>query len=291
MTLVHRLSHSTMGTIQTCPRKYFLGKLCAQEQRESTKDTDFGTAFGVGAQAYITMMAKGSYQQEAQEHALTQALLSYGWLEGGYKTFPNLVSGILAFIAEWPTDQWILYKDYTELSFKVALSSESYYCGFIDAVLQDRYTGEIFVLELKTTGANASNLAPYYGQSPQAIGYAAILHALDIPVTLGRLYIILQTLSKSKVAIHQLPFATSLEQVIDWAIGLQLQYEHLLQYEALDFWPKTGNCMAYNRMCQFYGSCDYYNPPPTAAPKQEIEWSISITLESLINKLLARRQS
>lgn len=289
--LVHRLSHTTIGIIQTCPRKYFLGKLCGQEQYEITKDTDFGSAFGIGAQTYITMLARGAYQQEAQEAALTKAILSYGWNEGGYKTFPNLVNGILSFIAEWPTDQWQLWNDATELSFRIALGERSYYCGFIDAVLQDRYTGEIFVLELKTTGLNASNLAPYYGQSPQAIGYAAVLHTLDIPVTLGRLYIVLQTLSARTTKIHLLPFQTSMEQVIDWAIGLHLQYEALKNYEAIDFWPKTGNCMAYNRLCQFYGSCDYYQPPPTVAPKQEIDWSISVSLQSLIDELLIKRRS
>ena len=64
-------------------------------------------------------------------------------------------------------------KPAAELGLRVTVG-EFVYRGFVDLVLKNKFTGEIAVLECKTTSSRVA-LEAQYGMSNQSLGYAVVL--------------------------------------------------------------------------------------------------------------------
>lgn len=144
-------------------------------------------------------------------------------------------------------------KPATELSFVIHLPNGFKYRGFVDAVLQHRISGEVLVLECKTTNAAAVNPAQYKN-SAQAIGYSIVLDAIFPELSAYKvLYLVYQTKSESFV---QLPFSKSYYARALWIRELLLDIDVIMMYEEASIYPMRGeSCYSFFRECEYLQVC------------------------------------
>jgi hypothetical protein len=182
-----------------------------------------------------------------------------------------------------------------ELSFLITLPNNFKYRGFVDAVLQHDETGEVVVLECKTSSAQTLNPATYKN-SAQAIGYSIVLDAIFPELSSYRvLYLVYST---KQLQYDQLEFTKSYVQRARWIRELVLDCETLTLYNDNSVYPMRGeSCFTYFRECQYLGLCqmetDRLAQPITPEQIEKIKetnegYQIQISLDDLINSQLSK---
>jgi len=297
------LSYSSLLTLHTCPRKFQLYKLnTTVEQVEDIPGSitfAYGHAVGAGIQ--------GILEGKTIEQVMFQEFLSWDVdlmadNPKQNKSFWGAMFAIRQFQSMYLNGylegyELVRYKDKpaSELSFVIHLPDGFKYRGFVDAVLQHKITGEVLVLECKTTNAAAVNPAQYKN-SAQAIGYSIVLDALFPELSAYKvLYLVYQTKSESFV---QLPFDKSYYSRALWIRELLLDIEVIKLYEDTDIYPMRGeSCYSYFRECEYMQVCTLstanLTTPLTVADAQKITeqlatFQIHVSLEQLITAQLSK---
>lgn len=261
------LSHSSRGTLHTCPRKYQLYRLASEsialeKEAEIEQGVTFayGTAVGIGI---ASVMENKTDTQIAMDMFLgwdadlldedTKRKKSF-WL--AYFAVQRLVtmrdSGFL-------DDYELVYYERegelvpaVELSFLIMLPDDFIYRGFVDVVLRHKITGDIMVLECKTSSAVAQ--PAMYRNSGQAIGYSVVLDKLFPSLSS---YTVLYLVYESKTFDYkQLPFQKSLFQRALWLQELLIDTQTISLYEEFETYPMHGeSCYSYFRPCEYLSLC------------------------------------
>jgi hypothetical protein len=173
---IRKLSYSSLLTLHSCPRKFQLYRLNSKandnEDAAQSVTFAFGHVVGLGIQEYMThhsidqtywkcflewdvdLLAENTKQQKSFWFAMVAVERFISMCNAGY-------------MRDWALCTYN-GKPATELSFKIQFEDDIIYVGFVDAVLQHNITGEVMVLECKTTSANAIASAAYKN-SAQAI--------------------------------------------------------------------------------------------------------------------------
>jgi PD-(D/E)XK nuclease superfamily len=300
---IQNLSYSSLLTLHSCPRKFELDrKQSIKETGESESDTitfSYGQIVGLGIQLAL--------ESKPYEEIIWQMFL--GWKPELFadnpkqnKSFAAAVYAVDKFIAMrsggYLEGYSLVYYDgkpACELSFLITLPNGFKYRGFVDAVLQHDETGEVIVLECKTSSATTLNPATYKN-SAQAIGYSIVLDAIFPELSSYRvLYLIYSTKSLS---YDQLEFTKSYVQRARWIRELVLDVDAITSYETSDLYPMRGeSCFTYFRECQYMGLCQM-DTSRLIAPishdqarqikEKNLEYQIQITLDDLINSQLSK---
>lgn len=300
---IQNLSYSSLLTLHSCPRKFELDrKQSIREGSESESESitfSYGQIVGLGIQMVL--------EKQPYENVIWQMFL--GWKPELFaenpkqnKSFAAAVYAVDKFIAmreQGYLDGYSLVyydgKPACELSFLITLPNGFKYRGFVDAVLQHDETGEVIVLECKTSSATTLNPATYKN-SAQAIGYSIVLDAIFPALSSYRvLYLIYSTKSLS---YDQLEFSKSYVQRARWIRELVLDADSIHSYETTDLYPMRGeSCFTYFRECQYMGLCQMETDRLTSAPTPEqiqkihetnSTYQIQISLDDLINSQLSK---
>ena len=278
-----RLSYSTNNLVDLCPRKYQIIKLQGEgsdASNENNEHLDYGKALGEGLQCLM-------YTKD-RDLAIVTALAAYHWNETDNKCMESMVLAIMTYEL---SDDWEVAildngKPALELSFKIELGEGDYYCGFMDAVMINRYTNKPGVFEVKTTGSMLNDLSPMYKNSPQGVGYSIVLSAIVPSADFSIHYPVVQLKRTWKPKIKVYEFEKTLKDRLEWLIDLKIQYDQLCTYRDMDYYPKKGqSCLDFNRPCHLFGICDlsaYTESPDYVEQKEEIEWDYVFNLEELI---------
>jgi hypothetical protein len=178
--------------------------------------------------------------------------------------------------------------DAVELGFKINIEPYSYR-GFVDAVLQHEETGEVVVLEVKTTSSKALNPATYKN-SAQAIGYSIVLDVIFPQLSSYKvIYLVYKT---QLYEYEQLPFIKSYLQRALWIRELMLDIETLKMYEEAGVYPMRGeSCYNFYRECEYLNLCTLSTETltePYVPPTHEESFQINLTLQDLINSQLSK---
>lgn len=260
------LSHSSRELLNRCPREYKIYKIGGQMKREDNLDTDFGKAVGVGVQALLL--------GESREAAIwkmflawTGDLLSTSCEAEAHKKkkfFWHTIGAIDGFIAIKP----IIFKDWevaefngkpaVELSFRINFGDNFLDRGHVDVVLRNRITGELMVLELKTTGDNTI-LDAKYGNSQQGVGYGVVVDAVAAQYPEhSSSYKVLYLPYKTKLMEWQpMPYTKTRVQRAAWIKQVLLDVRKIEMYEQENYWPMHGeNCVRFFRACDYYDICN-----------------------------------
>jgi len=258
------LSHSSRTNLHKCPRKYQLYRLGSEEiSLEAEKEKEQGVTFAFGHAVGIGV-ASALEHSGSESKALIDTFL--GWdtelLDTNTKQKKSVWEAIFA-VQRFLTicnngyldDYELVYyegKPAVELSFRITLPDGYKYRGFVDAVLKHKKTGEVIVLECKTSSSSANSAQ--YKNSGQAIGYSIVLDILFPSLSsYSVLYLVYETKSKEYV---QLPFTKSLLQRALWLQELLIDMEHIKLYQSFDTYPMHGeNCYDFFRECEYLGLC------------------------------------
>lgn len=290
-----RLSYSTNTLVSSCARKFQLTKDknltewdIPRDSRENNEHLDFGTAVGIGIATFI--------QSGSLDKALWAALLNFNYAnETIQKNAVSIVTCLETLAATWDPNKWEVAnyagRPAVELSFKIILDSDTqdYYCGYVDAVLQHVETGMSVVLEGKTTGLRGDNIDPLYQNSSQGLGYSTVLDSITQGASSWTvLYLIFQFAQPNIIpSLHIRPYKKSLRDRLEWLINLRYQYEQILSYYAIDYWPKReSGCMFYSKPCQYFGLCDLESMQnlEEAYITKEPEWDFVFHIDELIER-------
>lgn len=300
---IKQLSYSSLLTLHSCPRKFQLDRLQAPQHDDDANKSSvtfaFGHAVGLGVQL--------AFDNKSEEEILFQMFLAWDadLLDENPKQAKSFWHSIQAvqqfismreqgFLSDWELVYWN-GKPAIELSFLIHLPNDFKFRGFVDAVLRNKKTGEIMVLELKTTGFSAVNSATYKN-SAQAIGYSVVLdHLFPELSSYEVLYLVYKTKSRE---YEPLLFTKSYLQRALWIRELLLDLDVIALYENADIYPQHGeSCYQFFRECEYFYTCTLSTEKLTEQLTEEdeeklvskwAEYQIHISLEDLIRAQLIK---
>lgn len=289
-----RISYSSTLDLHACPRFFQLSRLKAERKIDHVSNITFayGHAVGEGIQEYLI------------HKDLTKALwvMFHKWEvdlfdenEKQKKSFFEAVAALMQFdglcqdglLSDYEV-VWFNGKPAAELSFRIHLPHTTYR-GFIDLVLRHVITGELLILELKTSSANYINHYQYKN-SAQAIGYSVILDKIA-PGTTG--YSVLYLVQLTKLGRYEVfEFPKTYHQRALW-LKDRLWDEGIIMnlvkfYGNYGIWPTHGeSCTRFGRTCDFMDSC-HLQTEHLMAPLRENQleedtvYDFEFTLEELL---------
>ena len=254
-------SHSSRTTLHKCPRKYQLYRLNSKDTEIEDTSTSvtfaYGSAVGVGIQSCL--------EGKSEKDILLDTFLEWDTdlLAANRRQKKSIWEAIFAvqrFIylkkeQSYLGDYELVYhagKPAIELSFQIILPNGFKYRGFLDGVLQHKISGEILVLELKTTAGTPQ--AATYKNSGQAIGYSVILDQMFPDLSSYEvLYLVYATRSRDFTELY---FTKTLLQRALWLQDLLIDCEHIQLYESYQNYPIHGeSCYDFFRECEYMGLC------------------------------------
>jgi len=299
------LSHSSRNLIHTCPRKYQLYRLNSIDTEQQDINSDitlaYGTVVGIGVQSILegktevqTIMdmflawdieldAANPKQKKSFSEAIFAVQRFIVMMENGYLSDYELV-----YIGMTP-DSTI---SAIELSFKINLPDDFSYRGYVDAVLKHKTTGEVLVLECKTT-RNKPNSA-VYKNSGQALGYSVVLDKLFPGLSSYTvLYLVYSTSERDYTEFF---FEKSLLQRALWLQELIVEKLKIELYEEYGTYPMHGeNCFNFFRECEYLSLCtlstDKLTKPLTAkeyTKMQEENYMFTVDFFELVESQIAK---
>lgn len=257
------LSHSSRSTLHKCPRKYQLYRLSSkqvalEEEKEIAQGVTFayGSAVGVGVQSAL--------ENKSEQQVILDTFMEWDvdLLDNNprqHKSFwlaIRAVQKIRSLLANGFLDDYELVyyqgKPAVELSFSISLPEGYKYRGFVDGVLRHKLTGEVLVLENKTTSGTAQPAT--FKNSGQALGYSVILDKLFPDLSSYEvLYIVYETKSMEFV---ELPFKKTLLQRALWLQELLIDTQLIAMYDSYKTYPMHGeSCFDFFRDCEYLSLC------------------------------------
>ena len=294
---IQNLSYSSLGTLHKCPRKFQLYRLNATaEDTDTSGSGNLTFAFGhIVGQGIQDVLEGKTYEQIVLTAFLGFHADIYEENTKQNKSFWTALLAIQKFIAireeGYLSEYDLVYyngKPAVELGFRISFPDGFKFRGFVDVVLRNRTTGEVVVLELKTS--SSTSLAPAtYKNSAQAIGYSVVLDVLFPELSSYRV-IYLVYLTKS-LAYEPLEFTKTYLQRALWIQELLLDIECIRMYENVGIYPMRGeSCYDFFRECEYLNTCTlsttYLVKPYEPQPDEtfQIELSLSDLIDSQLSK-------
>lgn len=295
---IRQLSYSSLLLLHSCPRKFELYKHQSEKATIADEQSEITFAFGHIVGEAIQMILAGASKKEV----IWKMFL--GWhtdlLAENSKKSKSFWDAMIAlerfislresgFLEEY---ELVYYdgKPACELSFCITFPDGFRLRGFVDAVLKHKESGQVLVLECKTTGNNFS--PSQYKNSAQAIGYSIVLDVLFPHLSSYEvLYLIYKTTDQT---YHTIPFVKSYLQRALWIKELLLDIEMIKLYEAAGTYPMHGeSCYSFFRECEYLNTCTLSNDYilPKFNPDKHIdltEYQINLTIQNLLDAQLSK---
>ena len=276
------LSHSSIETLHSCPRKFEIYRMNYAPKEKGTIDTAFGHAVGVGVQELL-ISKSANETLPALRDANTSLLTEYqnavwkmflSWevdidevKPKSKKSFHTACLAVEKYqqqLLPLLTEEWGLAyfqgKPAVELGFIIKLPNDYYYRGYVDAVLVNKKEKRFRVLELKTTGLSVVDIAQYKN-SFQGVGYGVILDKLaasmDYSADYYVDYLVYKTVGQEFITF---PFLKTNYQRAKWLSQLLVETETIDLYLQKELFPTHGeSCYNFYRQCQYFGICEREN--------------------------------
>lgn len=298
---IRQLSYSSLLTLHSCPRKFELYKKRTTHKEEDPRST-VTFAFGHVVGEAIQLALDPSIQENDIIWKMflgwhTDLLAEDGRLCKSFwdavialKKFRSLVES--GFLQEYELVQY-QGRPACELSFCIEFPDGFRYRGHVDAVLRHTISGEVVVLECKTTGS--ATLSPStYKNSAQAIGYSIVLDNIFKHLSSYKvIYLIYQT--KSREFTH-IPFLKTYLQRALWIREVLLDIETIKLYEQAEVYPMHGeSCYTFFSDCEYINTCTMSNAhitkPCSPAMEDKTEYQVTLTLADLLDVQLEKTEN
>lgn len=258
------LSYSSRNTLHSCARKFQLYRLNSKSEDNETAAESLTFAYGHCVGKGIQDIFEGKTLQQIFWEAFIEWPGEVDILFENTKQNKSFFGALHAikqlyharqdsgFLQEYDLVSWE-GKPAVELSFSIALPDGFIYRGFVDAVIRNRHTGAVVVLESKTTSLARVNPAMYKNSS-QAIGYSIVLDALFPELSSYQVYyLVYQTKATEWTTI---PFEKSYFQRALWIRELLLDVDMIKLYEGAQIYPMNGEaCFDFFRECEYIQHC------------------------------------
>lgn len=301
---LREISYSSLGTLHSCAKKYQLYKLRTTSSEDSfvqNISNAFGHSCGLATQLIFLE------NPPSLKNILWQQFLQWPQnipiFEEDNKAKKGFWYALICTLKLWHArnsgflQDWSIIsyngKPAVELSFEITLPHNFRYRGFVDAVIRNKDTGAIGVLERKTTKSNTPDPA-MYKNSGQAIGYSIVLdHIFPELSSYDVLYLVYSSTSMEETVFS---FTKSFSQRAEWIQEILFDIGNIVQYDEAQVFPRNGNaCFDFFRQCQYFQTCtmsigrlakEYHE-----SMSDNTKYDISVTLEQLIESQLRGHSS
>lgn len=147
----------------------------------------------------------------------------------------------------------------TELGFQVNFWDNFRYRGFLDVLLQNKFTGAYKVLETKTSKYIKINEAQFVN-SAQGLGYSLVVDAIaslegkQQADSFEVMYLIFTTPDGGEWNELSVPHSHSDRAL--WLRGIVADIRKIAEYSETEYFPQYGeSCYSYFRQCDYFGIC------------------------------------
>ena len=269
---VLEVSHSSRGSLSSCPRKLEFRKMYASSRRDETQATGSGKAMHEAFQSWIVDkdVDKGLWQLISNYPIQYQKTpMDANSLEGCIGTYLHSVKSDL--FNEWEI-AYVVKPDgekvpAVEVPFNLRMQVDFFntgrlvwvnYIGYIDLVMYNRIEDRYAVWDIKTTTKDG-DFVTQFNFDEQCLPYGLVLQKL-LGLDYARGYEVGYWVTKlHAVEPYEklLTFTKDGAGVAEWLRGYLLDIYMLQTYHKLGFFPRHGgNCSSWNRRCQFFDLCD-----------------------------------
>lgn len=278
----YTLSYSAIQSFLSCPRKLILTKWNTDVERNrfGSAATLIGEAFHEGIQSYFHYKTKLT-ETEARERALVVFLMRYPIklkkAQGGnYGLYPMIdvllrtfdflyASGYeLVYIDGKPAIEWNIE---TEIIWDKLKWTKPSLGGLIDLILRDPSTGELVVVDIKSTTwvKTSDDIEPMYALSLQTIEYARSLVTLlgiDPDTTLLRVGYLVIALQGVNSEIHYRTFYKTKDDLDYYANVVKQVALYIDNYYDKPQWAmrNSSNCKQFGGQCEYFELCTGHCP-------------------------------
>lgn len=298
---IRQLSYSSFLTLHQCPRKFQLYKLRTSAKAPQSQASNITFAFGHVVGQAIQDALSGCTEQEIMWNIFR------GWhadfLAEDTKLNKSIFSAVIA------AQRFLSYRNSgalenyellshngqlaCELSFAIDFPDGFRLRGYVDAVLVHKHTGEVLILELKTTGAAAVNPATYKNSS-QGIGYSVVLDVLSPGYSSYEVLYLVYSTKTGEFAPMRFP-KSYLQRAL-WIREILLDIELIKMYEEAEVYPMHGeSCYSFFRECEYLQSCQLstaaLTKPCTPEEEDKVDYTLKLTLQDLIDSQLSKSES
>lgn len=292
------VSHSINDTFESCPRRFEFAHVYGYQLAPSAQKTyaaDVGTALHEAIQAWATIRLQPDRglgrEQEAEDAGIMALLRWWPWIgeiletpeKLAVRSLPRALMIYHTVIESQWWDRWelVTLEDGTpavEIAWKIThaniegfqdhdeIRRQFVTQGKIDFILRDRHTGEIRVVDIKTTTDAPKMMDAKFRFSSQAAGYATVVSAIlntdwredGLKATyLCCPFGSVNTLPEMTPVTH----AYSPSDIAGLMADNTLRFQRMRQYGDYGRWPRrSSGCISFGTTCPYYNICHRDDP-------------------------------
>lgn len=259
------LSHSTLDSYHSCPRKLEFRKFYGINTRGHSLAGNGGIALHDATGVYL--------KTRSHEAATLELMLKYPidlcsnplwkWsLEACY----SVLLQIIKFLDEHSEFELatILDKPAIEVPFLINIKHDIsdfipvVYRGYMDYVFYNRMENSYLVFDLKNTTSTILDHTPKYRFDTQCLPYALVLQrALGLDFEYLDVNYLVTYVNLMEPRIQLLEFEKTRNDVFEFAQDLYVDLIAMKTYYDTGWFPRRSSaCMGYNRQCNHYNICE-----------------------------------
>lgn len=147
---------TSLSSFKTCARKYYYTIICGYRPNVESMHLTFGRHYATALENHYKYLAEGlSFEDVIRRIVRELLILTKDWHSGDpFKNRENLIRSYVWYFDHFKDDPAEIYllksgKPAVELSFKLPIDNELYWCGHIDRLVN--YAGDIYVMDQKTS--------------------------------------------------------------------------------------------------------------------------------------------
>lgn len=264
------LSGSTIDLFQQCKRKYYNSKVRGLKKPGKSIALVFGE---------MIHDALEHYQKElSEEQVIDRFMDTYGPEYQGEDERRSVDAGIKLlreYFKNFPKEHEPYEYICLEEEFQIDVGAVLPFRGRIDAVVKDKQTGNIYVVEYKTTSMLPANYFDRYELSSAIDGY--ILYARQKYGRCDGVLVVGLMCSKTKPRVERQIIVRTEEQIKEWLadirkIAVELKSDLMFLHDEMDSWTRSrGRCYDYMVPCEFFELCMYCENPAVLRNYEEVD--------------------
>lgn len=284
------VSHSSRGSLSSCPRKLEFRKMYASSRREESQATGSGKAMHEAIQSFLVHgdVDRGLWELVSRYPVQYQkSTMDANSLESCVGSYLSCIKSDV--LSEWEI-AYVVRPDgvkvpAVEVPFDLVMKVDFFnngrmvdihYIGYIDLIMYNKVEDQYAVWDIKTTTKEA-DYATQYTFDEQCLPYGLVLQTL-LGLDYTRGYEVGYWICKLHAVDHYdklLTFTKDGDDVAQWLRGYLLDIHMLQTYHQLGFFPRHGSsCSSWNRRCQFFDLCDSrdYNYLEAMIKQENVQW-------------------
>lgn len=264
---------TSLKRASTCARKYYYENICGWQAQSKSVHLWFGGIYASSLELFHKLRAQDMPREEAILDVILYALTE-SWdfdldaqgelipssgsprtFDNQYKTRENLIRSLVWYFEEWRDERVTTLRlqsgePAVELSFRIPLDDDIFYCGHLDQVVQDE-DGNIFIHDQKTTTQGLGSY--YWNQFKPDIQFAGYTFAgktvLNTPIN-GIFVDACQVLVGSS-RYGRMPIFFQDAELNEWYDEVMELVERFRGYAEREYWPRDTTA------CGNYGGCEF----------------------------------